>query len=425
MADSNLPHRTDLRQYRRDFIWNSVAGLLNALQSTFVLFVLMRISDTRTAGIFTFAFANANVMLNIGKYGMRYFHVSDIKEQYTFSAFFTHRVFTTIIMLAVSVLYCLWRLFRSDPAEKILVCFLMCLLKSVDSLEDVFHGEYHRRGRLDLAGKLFTLRLSVSVGAFLMVLLLSGNLAESTAAAVCAAVLAFLYAALVPGRTVAPFPSLCGNRDSLREITVSCFPLFYGSFLILLIVNMPKYAIDALLSDEQQAIYAFVSMPLFIVALLAEFIFRPMVSAFTIDWNRREFGRFQKRMIRILLMILGITVICIAGGLTVGIPVLSFLYHFPLRPYAYIMALLLLGAGVLSLTSFMGLMITVMRAQRSLLPAYTVAAVVSVPLSRFFVGRFGLAGAAGAYLCSMLLLCGMLGGICVFHVAKAKKGGLP
>ena len=57
------------------FIWNMVGSILNAFQSVMLLMILTRTVGLINAGIFTIAYANANLFLNIGKYGMRNFQV--------------------------------------------------------------------------------------------------------------------------------------------------------------------------------------------------------------------------------------------------------------------------------------------------------------------------------------------------------------
>ena len=70
---------------RDSYLWNMIGSLLMAFQSVIMLMILTRTLGLVDAGIFTIAYANANLFLNIGKYGMRYFQVSDVKGQFTFA----------------------------------------------------------------------------------------------------------------------------------------------------------------------------------------------------------------------------------------------------------------------------------------------------------------------------------------------------
>lgn len=61
---------------RDSFVWNMAGSMLLAFQSVIMLMVLTRVLGLADAGIFTIAYANANLFLTIGKYGMRNFQVS-------------------------------------------------------------------------------------------------------------------------------------------------------------------------------------------------------------------------------------------------------------------------------------------------------------------------------------------------------------
>ena len=56
---------------RNSYIWNIIGGLINAFQSVIILIVLTRVLDIEMAGIFTIAWAIANLAITIGKYGVR------------------------------------------------------------------------------------------------------------------------------------------------------------------------------------------------------------------------------------------------------------------------------------------------------------------------------------------------------------------
>ena len=66
------------------YLWNTSAAMLTAFQTVFILMLISRIDPIIDAGVFTIAFAIGNLMLAIGKYGVRQFQVSDVEERYRF-----------------------------------------------------------------------------------------------------------------------------------------------------------------------------------------------------------------------------------------------------------------------------------------------------------------------------------------------------
>lgn len=405
MLMMNWLRGSDANRLRETYVWNSLSGLINALQSTFILFFLQRMTSTEVSGVFTFAFATANLMLIIGKYGVRYFHASDTREQYTFGDFVSHRILTSGLMLAASAAYCVVQLTLGGYTfDKMLVCLLLCVQKLMDSVEDAYYGEYQRRGRLDVAGKVMSLRLAVVIAAFLAGFVLTKNLSWAALASIVAgvAVMALALAALSAdfGR-----PQIALLSHKTRRLMVECFPLFSVSFLQMFIFYVPKLTIDSMLTSSDQAVYGFISMPVFIVSLLAEFFFRPMTDSFTQDWWAGRTKPFIRRVLLVIAVIFGITIVCIAGGLIVGIPVMSFLFRYPLQSQRWELALLLLGSGVLSITAFLAMILTIMRRQKVVLMSYLPSAIAAIPICRQLVRGSGLRGAALSYLISISIIC--------------------
>lgn len=59
-------------------------------------------------------------------------------------------------------------------------------------------------------------------------------------------------------------------------------------FLSFYIGNAPKYAIDSILNDGLQACCGFIAMPVFVIGLLNNFIFNPMISRMSFMWSEKE-----------------------------------------------------------------------------------------------------------------------------------------
>ena len=82
---------------RNSYIWNMSGSMLVAFQSVIMLMILTRVLGLVEAGILTIAYANANLFQNIGKYGMRNFQVSDVKDEFNFSEYKASRIVTCLL----------------------------------------------------------------------------------------------------------------------------------------------------------------------------------------------------------------------------------------------------------------------------------------------------------------------------------------
>ena len=132
---------------RNSYIWNMSGSMLVAFQSVIMLMILTRVLGLVEAGILTIAYANANLFQNIGKYGMRNFQVSDVKDEFNFSEYKASRIVTAIAMVAVSFIYVIYtaKMCIRDRGKAILkklvqsgVNVWACMRKKDEELEEEF-----------------------------------------------------------------------------------------------------------------------------------------------------------------------------------------------------------------------------------------------------------------------------------------------
>lgn len=406
---------------RDSVMWNMGGSLLMAFQSVIMLMILTRTLGIVEAGIFTIAYANANLFLTVGKYGVRSFQVSDVKREYSFSEYLATRWSTTITMLVVSVIYIIYTGTVNDyTVEKSLIIIFMCLFKSIDSMEDVFCGFYQQNGRLDIAAKILTVRLIMTIIVYALgIVILQNQLTALMIAIVFTGIVFFLFVKwTLPFFEIQHVP--VKNNNIIRLLRM-CFPVFLGTFLAFYIGNAPKYAIDAQLSDEIQACYGFIAMPVFVIGLLNGFIFNPMLFRISQIWSERKIKEFCKLIVRQCFIILGITVACVIGAYLIGVPVLSILYNTDLSDYKAELLILLVGGGFLGLSGFLSALITVIRYQRSLVLGYGVAALGAFYCSGTVVASYGVMGAAVLYMTLMALLCVCFATFLIIGIKKSLK----
>lgn len=180
-------------------------------------------------------------------------------------------------------------------------------------------------------------------------------------------------------------------------------------------LNLGKYGVRNYQVSDVRACFSFsaylraravstFAMPVFVVGLLASFVYNPIIASLAEDWETRRAGRFARRLGVQALIIVGITLVCILGALICGIPVLGTLYNADLSPYRVDLLILLAGGGFLALATLLTMGITIMRRQGLLVPGYVVVAVFAAVLSPWAVGLAGVDGASWIYLALMVVL---------------------
>ena len=430
-----------------NYIWNAIGGMLNAGQSVLVLIIVTRVCGLEAAGLYSIAFATGNLFMYLGNYGVRNYQVSDVDEKFPFRSYILHRLLTVALMLLAAAVYCTYSLLRGaySPAKTMTVA-AMCLLKAIDCLEEVLEGRLHQRGRLDLAGKMMTVRLLISIGGMLAVLVATGNLLTATNAAIILAAAAVILMAAACRGTLLPLqpaPELVadvGNagaapgaaaknrgaatspaaasaavsaarRGALRDAAVLmrvCFPVCAANFLSFYLINAPKYAIDAAMSETAQAQYNFIAMPVFVIQLLGMFVYQPVLVRMTLSWNRADKKGFLRDFLRITAGLLIIAALCLGGAYVLGIPVLSALYATDLSALKPELLLILAGGVFLAMNGFYSAVLTLMREQNRIPVMYLAGAVLSLILTPRFVGISGIMGAVISFVLIMAIVCALL-----------------
>lgn len=403
---------------KSSFTWNMAGSMLMAFQSVIMLMIITRTLNLNEAGIFTLAYASANLFLNIGKYGMRNFQVSDVKQEYNFLEYRTSRIITTIAMLIASVVYIIIATNHNNySGNKTWIIIWMCLFKIVDSMEDVYLGFYQQENRLDVAGKMLTLRMILTIIVFALCLILLHNqlLSLIIATIFTTTILIFFVLLTYPHFKVSNFNI---RKKQIIQLLKVCFPLFAGCFLAFYIGNAPKYAIDKILDDKAQACYGFIAMPVFVIGLLNNFIFSPMIAKMSLLWNDGNKKQFQKLFKLQILIVTAITAICELGAYLLGIPVLSLLYNTDLTSYKNELLVLLLGGGFLALSGLLVTIMTILRIQNSQAIGYAVIAIFAYILSPVFVQKYAVMGASVLYLLLMVLLCIIFGFLLIIRIYR-------
>ena len=387
-------------QGKKNVFWNMVGSLIFALASILLFAAAARAAGAYYGGIFSIAFTTGQMLLTIGYYEVRPFQVTDVSRQYSFQEYLSSRVVTSIAMAVAGVLYVL---VTGAEGVRASVILLMCFYKMMDGIADVFEGELHRRGRLDIAGKSMAFRTVFSGGVFIVTVMISGDIVIASGAAVAAAVFAFAVFDLVIIREFEPL-RLSRAWDRVFSLLRDCFFLFLGSFLYLYICNAAKYAVDARMSAEAVTYYTDLYLPTSTINLLSGFIFKPLLTTMGKSYEERQWEKFRGIVYRLLAGIVLLTAVCCLGAYLIGIPVLSFLFGHDLSAYRGALVLLIFGGGFNAAAMLLYYALTTMRKQKQILVCYGVSALAALLGSSALVTRFGILGGAACYTGAMGIL---------------------
>lgn len=414
---------------KRDYIWNTAAGLINAAEAVVMSMIVTRLTGLTDAGMLTLAFAVGNLMLTIGKFGVHNYQVTDVDNRFSSFTYFTAR-FTTVFLMIMAVCGYLWyaAVKLGYGPDKIGIVFAVCMIYAVEAVEDVVWGYFQRRDRLYAGARMFCIRWGGILLLFPIILYYNRNLKDTLLLCLLVSVVIFLVLLRLSYPRVCDveerFSNLIHKRIEFRQIgqlLKEVLPLFGISFLAFYENNAPKYAIDAHMTDDIQACYGFVSMPVFVINMINNLIYQPSLVVMAVEWEQGQVDRFRKRIVKQIMIIGLLAVACMVGAYLLGIPVLSLLYHTDLIGYKRELMILLLASAFLATAGYQSVILTIMRCQKALLlPQGIVAVMASLGLP-VIVARYGTMGAAICYMALMALLCLLYGGILIKKLKGNEK----
>ena len=406
---------------KKAFIWNMIGSTCYSGSSFLYLLVVTRVCGAVTAGFFSLSYATAQLLLTVGRYGMRTYQATDLTEKYAFREYRISRMITCALMMLIGIIYS----GASFSGDYIVISIFVILMKMVDAVEDVYHGNLQQKYHVEVMGRLLALRSLYSAVAFVFLLVLTKNLYV----ACTLTALSSLALCLVVNRW-GTYKHLGRTRNermslqALKQLLLTCTPIFAGTFLSLLLYNIPKYAMAGVLTDDYQTYYSILFMPSFVITLMCEFLFKPTITTIAELWWENRVREFVRYVVVILLLILGADLVIVAGGHLIGRNLLQLIYGVDLSPYKVDFVILLIGGGFSAEVYMVYNVLIAIRKNQFILPVYALVTILTILPVRWMLRRFSMMGACLNYLYSCCLLFLIFAGILTaVTIMKGKKHG--
>lgn len=383
---------------KKIIIWNAIGGMLNAGQSAIVLVFVSHYLGIFAAGTITIAYAIANLFLTMGKYGIRNYQVTDVEETFTFGEYFYGRIIVIVAVIVMLLLYLSYEISIGEYSyEKAMVIFELTVLKLVDAFEDVFVGRYQQQGRLDVGAKIMAVRLMLSTIVICTLIYVGTGVHIAVWGGMISSVVMELYF-LRETFHIADAGISKWKRANVWKLLKLCLPLCIGTTLAIYSGNVPKYFIDRYMDEQTQAIFGYIMMPVFVIMLMNQFIYQPMIKELGELWKDAKKKDFNQRIIKQCLITALLTTVVVLGGIFIGLPVLSMMYHVDLSSFRKEFILLLLGGGCYALAYYLTVPVTIINKQQYIALSYIFIVFISEIFGKHFVMAKGILGAAVLYL---------------------------
>lgn len=384
---------------KNNFIWNFIGTTFNAFNSLFFMIIVTRVNGLEESGIFTMAFSLACLFCLIGGYEGRVFQVTDSKEQFSDKEYIVHRIITCFITCIVVILYCFT---LGYTKYKFVITVLLCLMKILEVLADVFYGILQKNDCLYIVGKSLFYKSIGSIFVFTVVDILTKNLLLSCIALNIVWFGLFIFYDLPNAKCF-----IEKNKKIKIEKVMGIFKAGFFSFSILFLavylVNAPKYALDGVVSSSLQAVYGIILLPATFLSMAVQYLLQPILTHLTQKFKDSDKKGFNKIILLILSVILALGIICLILAFFLGIPVLNLLYGVNIIEYRTHLMFIIVGAVFYSMSTLLSAALTTIRYTFIQFIVFSITCVFGFVVSSYLIHSLSIFGASLAYLLIMLL----------------------
>lgn len=389
----------DNKQFRRNFIWNTLGTGFNAFNSLFFMIIVTRINGIDEAGIFTIAFSTACILYAIGLYAGRIYQVTELNKKISDIDFIMSRLITNILMIVFLVIFCFFKRYNT---EKFIVFLLLTLYKALEAFSDVIYGVLQKNDKLDIVGKSLFSKSLMSIVIFLIIDMIFKNMILSIMSMIAICVLIMFFYDFKKVYKYINFKSKVVMKN-VFDILKKGFFTFAISFLGMYVLNAPKYSIDTYLADNYQTIFGIIVMPATVIGLMAQFLIHPYLNKFVFLYENRDLAKLKKLLLKLISVIIIFGIISTVAAYLLGTQVLGIVYGLDLSEYKMGLAIIIVSAILYAMGTIYSSILTTVRETSSQFIIYVAVSIFAGVLSSIFTKYGGIDGAIMAYLMIMAL----------------------
>lgn len=388
-----------MNNLKKDYFWNTLGTSLFSFNSLFFMIIVTRFNSLSDAGIFSFAYATAGIINYFALYSGRTYQISNTNEKFTGSLYIVTRYLTAFFALLISIVFVV---INGYPLNKAIVILLLCIVKCLEAVSDVYYGILQGHSKLYIAGKSMTYKSLISVIGFIIIDLLTRNLIVS-----CFYLLIVNIAVLIlyDIRNTSKFMHIVKDfkkSSIILLLRVSSYTFLF-TLTVTVIMNLPRYFIDFFLNDSDQAIYGIISMPATFVMLFSQFILQPSLVSLSNYYKRKEKRNFNKVVFKISSLILVSMVVILPVAYILGVPVLEFVYGVELSEYTFLLLLVILGSAFYAVSNVLLNSLIVVHCNKEQLYVQVFILIISLVICYFLVNYLGINGGLLSYFSILAL----------------------
>lgn len=387
------------KQFRKNFIWNTLGTGFNAFNSLFFMIIVTRANGVDQAGIFTIAFSTACILYAIGLYAGRIYQVTELNKNISDKDFIVSRITTNILMIIFLIAFCL---LKKYDIEKFTIFLLLTIYKALEAFSDVIYGILQKNNNLDIVGKSLFLKSLLSIIVFLFIDIITKNMILSIISMIIVCLLIIFFYDFKKTYKYIDL-KIKVNMANVYSILKKGFFTFAISFLGMYVLNAPKYSIDTYLTNNYQTIFGIIVMPATVIGLVAQFLIHPYLNQIVALYENKDLKNLKKLLTKLILLIIGFGFISIILAYLFGTQILGIIYGLDLSSYKIGLSIIILSAIFYAIGTIYSSVLTTVRETVSQFIIYIIVSIIAGILSNFCTRTWEINGSIIAYLLIMAI----------------------
>ena len=301
---------------KKDIIWNTAGSIMSAIVSFALAIVVIKLIGSEEGGIFSFGYSTlSQIALIITYFGIRPYHIVDVKSTFNFNDYYSHRIITSLASIVILFIY-IFVMFLLNKYTLYKSVVLLFIIQSgvLEGFADCFDCEFQRKNKLYLSGKSIFFRNLFYAISLILTLRLTNNLLFSCIIAFIIKLLFIIVLSIIKYNKLFQI-RISINFNNFSFLTKETYSLFVIAIIDIIIFSIPKLLIDIYLGDVYSGLFNLYFMPVNAIYLLVNLIIKPMLTPISNIYHtdRRVFNNIFNKIIFICIIIcfviLGLSII--------------------------------------------------------------------------------------------------------------------
>ena len=420
--------------WRYNFAWALSGNVVYAACQWGMVIALAKLGNTFMVGQFSLGLAITTPVLMFTNLQLRAVQATDAKRQHCFAEYLGLRMMTTLVALAIIAAIAGLGGYERETA---LVILAVALMKSVESLSDVFYGLFQLNDHLEQTGRSMMLRgffsvIGLSAGLYLtkslvwgiailagvwLAVLIGFDARRGRRFAIAAARARTAVAGMTRWRQV--WPMFCLHRQ--WQLTLLTLPLGIVMTLVALNLNMPRYFIHARFGEHQLGIFSAMAYTTVVVATFADALGHATIPRMSRLYASGNLAGFLSSLLQLVAFGAAFALAGFAVARFLGARLLTILFSAEYADHADVFVWLIAAAGISCIASLLNYGITSAQCFRIQVPMFLLVVGCNALACAWLVPSLGLKGAAMAMVIAYLVHLAATSGILAYLFSSHPK----